>query len=167
MKTIVVALVIALVTLGCNAQDHSVKEKAKAGKGENTKNQPKESWTVKKEMDENGNVIGYDSTYTWSYTNTEGDSVSVDADSVMQSFRSYFSEQMPSLWGQSFIDPFMNDSLQDHDFFAEDYFHKRWEKDIFDMDKMFRQMDSLRNQFFNEAMPGMQEMPSTRPGKKH
>lgn len=32
------------------------------------KNKPKESWSVNKKLDENGRVIHYDSTYSWSYS---------------------------------------------------------------------------------------------------
>ncbi len=130
----------------CNAQTSEPQK-------ENKKNTPNESWTVNKEMDENGNIIRYDSTYTWSYSTIEGDSVNVNVDSLMQSFQQYFDDRMPSLFGDNFMAPMLNDSMLRHDFFSDDFFQRRFEDDFFDMDKMFERMDSIRNQFFREKFP--------------
>ncbi len=162
MKTFVVALAVALFTSGCNAQDHSEKGSDK----KDLKNMPKESWTVKKELDENGNLIGYDSTYTWSYSTQNGDTLSLNVDSVMRSIKSYFSKTMPPVWDQSLMNPMLNDSLLRRDLFSDDYFYKRWKDDFFDMDKMFDRMDSVRNQFFKQNFPDMKPMntPSSKRG---
>ncbi|MCE4566844.1 hypothetical protein INQ51_21155 [Maribellus sp. CM-23] len=157
MKTLVVSMVVALFTLGCQAQDQSGKGIENLAGKKDTKNKPEEHWTVNKEVDENGNVIAYDSTYTWSYTNSEGDSVQVDADSLMQSFKSFFNEKMPSVWGEGLMNPMFSDSLLCRDFFSDNYFHDRFGKDFFDVDKMFQQMDSLRESFFKQALPQLEE----------
>lgn len=164
MKTFVVTLAVALFTLGCSAQDHSEKGPDKTELKKDQKNMPKENWTVKKELDENGNVIAYDSTYTWSYSTENGDSFSVNVDSVMQSIKSYFSKNMPSVWDKSLMDPMLNDSLLQRDLFSDDYFHERWKDDFFDMDKMFDRMDSIRNQFFKQEFPDMEQL-NTPPSK--
>jgi len=155
MKTLVVAMVVALFTLGCHAQDQSGKGLEKLSENKDSKNKPEEHWKVNKEVDENGNVISYDSTYTWSYT--EEDSVNVDMDSMMQSFKSFFNDKMPSVWGESLMDPMLGDSLLNRDFFADNYFHDRFEKDFFDVDKMFQRMDSLRESFFKQTLPEMEQ----------
>ncbi len=157
MKTLVVSMLVALFTLGCQAQDQSGKGVENLTGKKDSKNKPEERWIVNKEVDENGNVIAYDSTYTWSYTNTEGDSVDVNADSLMQSFKSFFNEKMPSLWGESLMNPMFGDSLLSRDFFSDNYFHDRLEKDFFDVDKMFQQMDSLRESFFKQALPQLEQ----------
>lgn len=157
MKTLVVSIVVALFTLGCSAQDQSGKGVKKMSENKDSKNKPEEHWSVNKEVDENGNVISYDSTYTWSYTNNEGDSVNVDVDSMMQSFESFFNDRMPSVWGESLMDPMLGDSLLSRDFFADNYFHDRFKKDFFDVDKMFQRMDSLRESFFKQALPELEQ----------
>ncbi|MCB4234259.1 hypothetical protein LDL59_01710 [Kaistella anthropi] len=48
-------------------------------------NQPIEDIKVNKEYDENGNLIRYDSTYTYYYSNIEGDEIA--ADSIFNNFR--------------------------------------------------------------------------------
>ena len=121
MKVAAIAIIIALCITACNAQETAKKSGEQAKIKEEVKNMPKESWTVKKEVDDEGNIIGYDSTYSWSYTNTNGDSVSVDVDSVMRSFDRYFQQHFPSVFGRSLINPNWDDSLFNNDFFQDDF----------------------------------------------
>ncbi len=156
---------VALLSTGCNGQQQT-EEQATVKTEEKEANQPKISWDVKKEMDENGNVIRYDSTYTWSYTTGNGDSMVVDVDSVMRSFHRYFNTRFPSIWDKSFAQPLWQDSLFYRDFYRDDYFYNRWQQDFFRMNDMFRRMDSLRNQFFYDRYPGLLMPPATEEKKK-
>ena len=115
--------------------------------------QPKISWNVNKEVDEQGNIIRYDSTYSWSYSNGSGNTQNINTDSLLQSFNSFFNNHYSPLWNESFINPFEKDSMWNRDFFKDDYFHSRWESNFFDMESMFLRMDSLRNLFFQEMIP--------------
>jgi len=162
MKKLILMLSIALLTTGCNGQqgEKSATTQQKNKKENTVAGQPKISWDVKKEKDKNGNIIRYDSTYTWSYTNADGDSMKVNADSVLQSFHSYFNENFPSIINRSFTQPLWNDSLFYRDFYQDDYFRNRWQQNYFEMDKMFRSMDSIRNQFFYDQYPGLLAPPS-------
>jgi hypothetical protein len=157
MKRLVVMVFVAFLATGCNGQQESksVEKKLQTDKKDGAQNQPKVSWDVKKQTDENGNVIKYDSTYVWSYTNVEGDSMVVGADSLMQAFHSYFNEKFPLIWDRSFTKPLWEDSLLYRDFSQQDYFHNRWQQDFFEMGKMFQGMDSLRNQFLFDEYPGL------------
>jgi hypothetical protein len=156
MKRLVMMMFITLLATGCNGQQESGSVEKNVQKDNKKElNQPQVSWDVKKETDENGNVIRYDSTYTWSYTNIDGDTMVVGADSLMRSFHSYFNENFPPIWNRSFAQPLWNDSLFYRDFYRDDYFHNRWQQDYFEMDKMFRRMDSLRNQFLYDNYPGL------------
>jgi hypothetical protein len=150
MKKLLSIMVVALFTFGCNAQSVDQSEKS-------TENKPEEHWKVDKQLDENGNVIRYDSTYTWSYSNIDGDSVNVNVDSLMHSFENYFNDRMPAVFGQSFMDPMLNDSLLRRDFFADNYFNDRFKDEFFDVDKMLQQMDSLRSQFFTNDLPHLEK----------
>jgi len=168
MKRLMLMVAIAFIATGCNGQqeENNAATEQQNGQQEKVANKPKVKWDVKKEMDENGNVIRYDSTYSWSYTNIDGDSVMVSSDSIMNSFHSYFNEKFPPIWGGSFAQPLMADSLLYKDFYQDDYFHSRWQQDFFKMDKMFRKMDSMRNQFFYEQYPGMLMPPEEDKDKK-
>ncbi len=146
-----IILAIALIGKGSPAQDDGeASQKSHAQEDE----RPHVRWEVNKKTDEEGNVIRYDSTYTWSYTNMEGDSVSVSVDSVMRSFRDYFNEHFPTMWERSVENPMLRDSIFYRDFFWEDYFRDRWERDRFRIRDMMDRMDSLRNSFFNRHYPG-------------
>ncbi len=166
MKTLFVALTVALFTSGCHAQNENKKDTEQSGVKKEQQNIPNENWTVDKKYDENGNLIGYDSTYTWSYNTATGDSLNVNVDSLMQSIDSYFGENMPSVWDRSFMGPMFNDSLLARDLFSEKYFEDRWKDDFFDMEEMFQHMDSIRNRFMKENFPEMgQNPPAPNKGK--
>jgi len=157
--TAIIMMMMAVCITGCNAQEDkggsSIDKKAE--ETNSMGNQPRISWEVKKEVDEDNNIIRYDSTYTWSYTNMEGDSVTVNIDSVMQSFNRYFYDQFPSIWDKNFIYPYRNDSLLQQDFFKDDYFQNQWRQNYFQMEEMFMGMDSLRSQFLLRSYPGLIE----------
>jgi len=158
MKTLNLLLVTALLVTGCKAQDKDKNAPEIVQDKSTIQNIPKESWSIKKEVDEDGNVTRYDSTYTWSYSNL-GDSIDVNVDSVLNSFDLYFNRRMPSLWGPKFMNPMWRDSTTFPDFFTDDYFHNRWRKNLYDMDNMFKQMDSMRNRFFDDNYPGLMPVP--------
>lgn len=166
MKTLIVTLAVALFTSGCNAQNDHKKDTEQSGVKKEQQNIPDENWTVDKKYDENGNLIGYDSTYTWSYNTINGDSLHVNVDSLMQSIDSYFGENLPSVWDRSFMGPMFNDSLLARDLFSEKYFEDRWKDDYFDMEEMFQHMDSIRNRFMKQNFPEMgQNPPAPNKGK--
>jgi len=170
MKKLALVIMVALFVTGCSAQEKKDQstQKEKVEMNNTIENKPKVDWKVNKKLDKNGNIISYDSTYTWSYTNMNGDSMSVDADSVLQSFHQYFNNNFPPLWEKNLSGPLCNDSIMRGDLFRDDFFRNMWKDDYFDMESMFRQMDSLRNQFFNETYPGMikpQEQKKNEPDK--
>ena len=158
MKKIVISMFILLGMWGCNAQEGeqvSVKEPEKSA----DKSKPKVSWKVNKETDEYGNVIRYDSIYSWSYSTDDGLSKTVDIDSLMRQFDGFMSERMPDMWNDRIWSPFANDSLWREDFWSRDFYHDRWRRDFYDMDRVFRHMDSLRNNFLKEHIPDWEEQP--------
>lgn len=155
MKKLTV-LLVALVLAACNNQEK-----------DNTPNQQKEQdttvavpqaqWNVKKEYDEFGNLVKYDSTYTWSYANKEGESLNVNLDSIMDSFKGYFGQNTPLNWSDDFFYFPKNDSLFMLDFFDEDYFYRSWRDQLSELDARIRRMDSSRNYFMKRYHPGLME----------
>lgn len=137
--------------VGCNGQ-----EKEKLEKKE-TELKPKGEWKVQKEYDKHGNLIKYDSIYSWSYSNIKGDSLNINLDSIMDSFRNYFNDTSPFKWKEDFSYFPKNDSLLMNDFFRDDYFFKNWKRQQLEMEKIMRQMDSTRNEFLRKFHPGLME----------
>jgi hypothetical protein len=153
MKKLLFILPVIMLATGCNAQ-HKQNEKKQGDIVTTQDNKPQVSWKVNKKYDDKGNLIGYDSTYTWTYSN-KGKTHSVQADSVMSAFREQFNAQFPSIFNRSFGDPVWSDSLFYRDFATPGYFMKKWNEHYFDMDGMMRRMDSLRNSFLQKNYPGL------------
>lgn len=143
---------MVLVLSGCNGQ-----EKTKVEEKKDEGIEPKETSKVHKEYDEFGNLIRYDSIYSWSYSNIKGDSIKVNLDSIMNSFRNYFEESSPFEWNQDFSYFPKNDSLFMKDFFKEDYFFDHWKRQPLDFDEFLKRMDSTRNDFLRKFHPGLMD----------
>lgn len=155
MKKIVI-LLLALVIISCNNQKKE-EEQAQNVKKDSTIVKPKESWDVQKAYDEFGNLIKYDSIYTWSYSNIEGDDVRINLDSIMDNFKGFFGKNSPSNWNDEFSYFPEVDSLFINDFFKKDYFFDHWKQKSMDIDEMLKQMDSTRNMFLKRFHPGLME----------
>jgi hypothetical protein len=155
MKKLLFLLPILVMTVGCNAQ-HKQNEKQENQTTETRQdNKPQVSWKVNKKYDDKGNLIGYDSTYTWTYSSKGGKVHNVQADSVMAAFRKQFNAQFPSIFSRHFGDPIWSDSLFYRDFTTPDYFMKKWNEHYFNMHGMMEQMDSMRNSFLQKNYPGL------------
>ncbi|MGB5668310.1 MAG: hypothetical protein WBM53_15850 [Maribacter sp.] len=152
----VLAILLVLAFTGCKGQEKE-KEEIKSDEKKEMVQEPKGQWEVHKEYDDLGNLIKYDSIYTYSYSNIKGDSLKVNLDSIMDSFRGYFKDNVPFEWKDHFSYFPKNDSLFMNDFFKEDYFFKNWERHHSDIDEMMKKMDSVRNSFLNKYHPGLRE----------
>ncbi len=152
----VIALSVLLLFTACKGQE---KEDLEPRKEENQEiaQEPKGSWQVQKEYDEQGNLIKYDSIYSYSYSNIKGDSIQINLDSIMDSFHGYFQDRAPFGWKDRFSFFPEHDSLFMKDFFTEDYFFKNWERHQTDVEGMIKKMDSLRNSFLQRYHPGLMD----------
>lgn len=110
------------------------------------KSQPKTNIKVNKEYDKNGNLIKYDSTYSYYYSNIEGDTLL--RDSIFDQFRTHFNQKYFFSEEPFFHDLFFQDSLLNFDFYKNDFFSKRFHNNMEHMDRLFHEMDSIKNQFF-------------------
>lgn len=155
MKKVLILLLV-LNIIACKNQKKETTQVIN-DKQDTTIVKPKETWDVKKEYDEFGNLIKYDSIYSWSYSNIEGDSLRVNLDSIMDSFKGYFDKNAPFKWQDGFSYFPENDSLFMSDFFKEDYFFKNWQSQHSELDKMIKKMDSSRNAFLKRFHPGLLE----------
>jgi len=153
MKNVIAILLILAIT-GCKGQE---KEKEKVSKDEKQEmaQEPKGQWEVYKEYDDLGNLIKYDSIYTYAYSNIKGDSIKINLDSIMDSFRGYFEDRVPFDWKRDFSYFPKNDSLFMKDFFKEDYFLNNWQEHHSDIENMIKKMDSVRNAFLRKHHPGL------------
>lgn len=154
MKKALLLLLLATCTVSCNAQHKQNETHSKQITTAND-NKPQASWKVNKRYDDKGRLIGFDSTYTWTYSSKGGKIYSVEADSVMAAFRKQFNNEFPSMFNKNFGDPIWSDSLFYKDFISPDYFSKKWEEHYFNMEQMMKQMDSMRHSFLQKNYPGL------------
>ena len=153
MKTIAFALAAAVTLGSCNAQEKN--EKSDSNSAIENQNVPRGTWKVNKEVDEHGNLIRYDSIYTYSYGNLNGEEIPPQKlDSALASFQEYIQNRMPSVFKREMIAPFQTDSLRDN-FFEKGVFETHWSDFFPEMQQQLQRMDSLHQQFFDNMNPGI------------
>lgn len=158
MKKLALALAVACSLSSCNAQEKKSEPGDQSHLQDQTEVQtePRGSWKVSKEVDENGNLIRYDSIYTYSYGNINGKQIPPrKMDSAMASFQKYMKEVMPPSFFQGMMThPSANDSLRNN-FFEKNVFENHWEDFFPEMKQQLRMMDSLHQQFIRNAEPNL------------
>ncbi|MEW4923800.1 hypothetical protein [Algibacter sp. 2305UL17-15] len=140
MKTYILLLMVGLFSLSCNSQK----------KEETVAEQPEGTWKVEKEFDENGNLIRYDSIYSWSSDGKWDGISSLDKDSLLQSFESKFYRNFSHFKNEGFDDVFTKDSLFSNHFFNDDFFKSDFGKDFIDIDKIRQRMIERQKQFLEK-----------------
>ena len=151
-----IALLLLVFMLGCEGQEKEKPERTESQVEEEI-DQPKGEWKVHREYDEHGNLIRYDSIYSWSYSSRDGDSLTINLDSIMDDFRGYFAEKIPFDWKDDFLYFPEADSLLNKEFFTEDYFFKKWEQHQDQIENMIKKMDSSRNAFLKKYHPELMD----------
>ena len=149
MKKYISLVMIGLLSLSCYSQNNDIKNTESKDRDEKIIKDPNATWKVDKEFDENGNLIRYDSIYSWS-SDDKYNNLSLSArDSLIQSFKSRFFTDFSGFENQGFEDIFSKDSLFSNHFFNDDFFRSDFGSDFMDIDKIRRQMIA-RQKFFLE-----------------
>lgn len=169
MKKIALLFSVAILATSCQAQQ----EKTHTDTPEDTfkKTFPKGNWTVNKETDERGNIIRYDSIYSWSSSSSGlSDHQQIHPDSIFKAMR----EQMRASFGMLGEDPFTAPFLQNDsplssfmaDPLLEDFF-KDVPSGFPDMEAIRERMRSLQDQFMRrEESPWIPAVPEKEPKDK-
>jgi len=145
MKKYIVFFIVAFLSISCNGQENGTKESEKS-----VVEAPKGSWKVDKEFDENGNLIRYDSIYSWSSDSKFDNLSDIDRDSLMQSFKSRFFTNYSKFENEGFEAIFSQDSLFSKHFFNDDFFGSSFGKDFIDIDKIGQQMMERQQKFLEK-----------------
>jgi len=140
MKKYILLFMVGLLSVSCKGQENKT----------NIVEEPKGTWKVDKEFDENGNLIRYDSIYSWS-SNDKFDNLSFsDKDSLMQSLKLRFFSNYSGFENQGFEDVFSQDSLFSKHFFNDDFFGSNFGNDFMDIDKLRQQMIARQKKFLEK-----------------
>ncbi len=145
-------LAATLLLSSCKEETHGQNSVASKKNAPDSLHKPKVNIQVNRLYDNKGNVIGFDSTYTSYYSNVIGDTVQMD--SLMKSFDRYFGSSHRYFFDDAFAPLFFSDSLRHNDFFHDDFFMKRYELNDDYLRRMMRQMDSIKNQFYQDRNKG-------------
>lgn len=150
MKNHFLSLMLALISVGCNGQESEIKKAETKETVKNIVEEPKGTWKVDKEFDENGNLIRYDSIYSWSSDHKFNNLSSLDRDSLMQSFKSRFYTNFSKFENEGFEDVFTQDSLFSKRFFNRDFFGSSFGQDFMDIEQIRQQMIARQKQFLEK-----------------
>jgi hypothetical protein len=150
MKKAILLLMLGLLSISCNAQTKDPKKDDSQEKQEQLLEAPKGTWKVDKEFDENGNLIRYDSIYSWSSNGQWKDLSSVNKDSLLNAFESQFYKYFSHFENEGFDDVFSQDSLFGKHFFNEDFFKSDFGKDFMDINKIRQRMLERQKQFLEK-----------------
>ncbi len=128
---------------------------------------PKVQIKVNKETDEHGNIIRYDSTYVWSWSNMDSSGSYELNDSVFANFFDNRKNRFHLFFNDSdFFVPF---SMPSFDFFEDDFsfFDKQMEALMQRHKEMIRQHEELMKRFFEPQplIPAPQQPKSKSPSK--
>ncbi len=137
MKTLGFSMVFLLVVHLSSMAQENIKPQGK--------NVPHENVTVNKKYDDKGNLVQYDSVYTYSYNNESIDST--DIQSIISKFPGFFNHNMEHFIPQNFV---QNDSLFFKDFFNDDFFENGFVNQDQNLMELMQRMDSIKNVFFDK-----------------
>ncbi|HSH64582.1 MAG TPA: hypothetical protein VLB84_02000 [Bacteroidia bacterium] len=160
MKTYKVLImgIMALLFLGCEAQNSKKDQPKTIKKGSladaDTLNKPKIQVNVNRKYDDKGNVVQFDSTYSYFYKSPTGKgTMKLNNDSLYDQFQSFFNNKYEDFFDRQKKDVFFNDSLFKYDFFNDDYFLKRFKLNQKSFEDMYKQMDSIKQNFIQKNYP--------------
>lgn len=141
----IIAIALSVTLIGCDGQTDGQNKKSE---GEAVPGIPQTSIKVDKKYDDKGNLVNYDSSYSYYYSNIKDDKNL--GDSIFDSFRSTFRNKYFFSRDPYFNDLFFEDSLLKYDFYRKDFFLNRYRNNMRMMDSLFWGMDSLKNDFFSK-----------------
>lgn len=139
----IIAIALSMSLNSCNGQE---RKQNSATKGDQT--MPQTNIKVDKQYDKNGNMVKYDSTYSYYYSNIKSDKKL--GDSILNNFKNHFNQQYFFSDEPFFNSFFFEDTLLKYDFYRNDFFRNRFRNNMARMDSLFWGMDSMKNSFFNK-----------------
>lgn len=157
MKKLGIIAFILVFFTSCNSQTKvshkDPKNKTVVTASNNGKN-PDIKIKVKKTYDKNGKMVGYDSTYYYSYVNSKGNLKEYNADSLISEFRKSVPKNLSKQFGMNEFNGFFNTNPHFyHNFLNNKFFSEEFNNERQHFEKLVESMDSLKNSFFNSAMP--------------
>jgi hypothetical protein len=157
MKRVVILMGLITVLTACKGNSDNNKllsqNISKTQKEQKDTINPDVDIKVNKTYDKNGNVVRFDSTYTYFYKSPEMDLKGISADSLFDKLSSPLNLDYNALMRKNMDSVFFNDTLMKYDFLNPNYFSKRFELNMPKFQNMFREMDSLKSRMLQKNYP--------------
>jgi len=150
---LVFTVFLAILISSCKRQENKSLAELKYSEKVSDTTMPKGSWKINKELDENGNIIRYDSIYTWSSTGKIDDLNRINIDSFTQSYRSLLNKRFSLIEEDEFSDFFLNDSLFFGDFNNPNFFNEDFDQTFMNLDEMKKRMEKVRREMLKDFFP--------------
>ncbi|HAF30738.1 MAG TPA: hypothetical protein DCG75_16975 [Bacteroidales bacterium] len=161
-KTFIIAIILislaSFISFSFNNTGIPHKNQTKIEKDTVSAN-PKIDIKVNKEYDDHGNIIRYDSSYTYIYTYPNGNTEELNIDSIFNRFRPFFFNHGSNIIHDPFNSFFDEDTFYQQHFFDDDFFMNQFENEMFHFKEMMHEMDSLRNLFLKDMYPDFKDEP--------
>jgi hypothetical protein len=141
-----------LVAFSCQRQSNKTFAQLDRPVPDSTSN-PKSEVHVNKKYDDKGNLIRYDSSYSYRYVSPDKIVKNIETDTLFRHFKSYYYPEWDSAFSHNFTDIFFNDTLFKYDFMQPDYFSKRFEMNRKRLENMAQHMDSLKMDYMKREYP--------------
>lgn len=154
VKSLAIGCSFLLIFSSCQGQNQ--KENHSLLQNKDSLSKPQVHIKVNKQYDNKGNIIRFDSTYSYAYSSPKGE-IKLSNDSVFKQFHTFFNTTHPNFFDNKNHNLFFNDSLFKYDFFNNDYFQKRFELNQKMFEQMFKEMDSIKQNYMQLNYPNGQQ----------
>jgi hypothetical protein len=144
---------MVLLSSSCSGQQKDFSSYDTKTHQKDTVKQPQGTWKVDKEFDEEGNLIRYDSIYSWTSRNSYNDLNTLEKDSLLELFKLRFIKQYSHFEDDGFEKLFNPDSIFSKRYFNDDFFYSDFGKDFMDIDKISQQMIARQNELLEKYQP--------------
>lgn len=147
MKAVnLIVISFLMVMSSCNAQDKNNSKELTltepSVKMTDPRTKPDICYKVNKQYDDKGNIIRYDSTYSYSYSGAKGANLDLQKDSVFSNFKSHFGNSSLSLFDSPGAGFFPKDSTFVSPF-DDKYFEKQMEMNQKMMQQFFQHFNAV------------------------
>jgi hypothetical protein len=148
MKKVIVFTLLVMLCAGCKGQEKKTVE-SRHVKPDSTivsadSLNPRSNIIVNRKLDDKGNLIEYDSTYSYSYTSPGFNRQQISSDSLFGSLKGPLQNDYERIFNKEMKSIFFNDSLFKYDFLNGDYFTRRFQLNMQRFEQMFQELDSLK-----------------------
>lgn len=144
MKMYLALALLICLNVSCNGQNNKKETTSKTAE-----KVPPGDWKVNKQYDDKGNLIQYDSIYSWSSSNTYNNLSEIEKDSIISNYKSKSLSSFSTFPKQMRMDSLFVDDFFNDDFFNDDFFSSDFGEDFMQLDKIRDKMQQ-QQQFFKK-----------------